>query len=272
MNIASSKTKSKEIADYYECISRAVRSYDFEYLLVLEDDAELMDGRHMDSIVNQLLPTVAEKHSDVAVLKLFYSSRFQGFALEFQPIVDLLAAPLLVLFMCYWLTPRKMRETLSMSHFTVSATVFGGWYLTILLIFVSLGRQNSILPLRKKLLLQRIERPASSGMRILNIQLYLAKNAISPFVSGSTVANLYPRKFLPKVLELLNSMKCSGERFELDLQMSDLLRSNGMESAWIQDQYFNHMGFQSSLDEKSATITYASVLDSYGMVYNKGCD
>ena len=37
-------SKAKENGDYYECIKRAHEGFKFDYLLVLEDDAELSDG------------------------------------------------------------------------------------------------------------------------------------------------------------------------------------------------------------------------------------
>ena len=84
------------------------------------------------------------------------------------------------------------------------------------------------------------------------------------FFSVSTVANLYPHKDLSKIRQLLDSMQCSGPDFELDLQMGTLLNENAMKSAGVQEQYFNHLGFRSSLAENPSYNDHTNfVLDSY---------
>ena len=54
-------------------------------------------------------------------------------------------------------------------------------------------------------------------------------------------------------------MKCSGSLFQLDMQMADLLMKNTMESAGVKEQYFNHLGFRSSVANHHSSF----VLDSY---------
>ena len=64
--------------------------------------------------------------------------------------------------------------------------------------------------------------------------------------------------------QLLDSMHCSGPDFELDVQMADLFMKNAMESAGVEEQYFNHLGFRSSLaEEPSYKDHFKFVLDSY---------
>ena len=77
------------------------------------------------------------------------------------------------------------------------------------------------------------------------------------------MANLYPSKHLSKIIKVLDSMKCSGANFELDLQMSALLKENGLKSAWIQDQFFNHLGFRSSLHKQKDKFKKSVLLDSF---------
>ena len=86
--------------------------------------------------------------------------------------------------------------------------------------------------------------------------------------SDSAVANLYPHKDLSKIHHLLESMQCSGNKFEWDLQMGKFLHENGMQSAWVQEQYFNHLGFRSSLLENPSYKDHSNfVLDSYSSIY-----
>ena len=81
---------------------------------------------------------------------------------------------------------------------------------------------------------------------------------------------MYPYKDLSKILQLLESMKCSGPNFELDLQMGDLLKENGMESANVLEQYFNHLGFRSSLLENGLSEHDSNFLqDSYRSFSNQ---
>ena len=80
---------------------------------------------------------------------------------------------------------------------------------------------------------------------------------------------MYPYKDLSKILQLLESMKCSGPDFVLDLQMGDLLNENGMESANVLEQYFNHLGFRSSLLENGLSLKSNFVLDSYHSFSNQ---
>ena len=79
------------------------------------------------------------------------------------------------------------------------------------------------------------------------------------FFSDSAVANLYPYQDLSKILQILNSMHCSGPDFDVDMQMADLFMKNAMESAGIEEQYFNHLGFHSSVANHHSNF----VLDSY---------
>ena len=63
-------------------------------------------------------------------------------------------------------------------------------------------------------------------------------------------------------------MECSGFNFELDLQMGDLLKKKGIQSAWVQEQYFNHLGFRTSLLENPSYKDHSNfVLDSYSSIY-----
>ena len=119
----------------------------------------------------------------------------------------------------------------------------------------SLGRQNSIIYLRKLLNTPNayhLQIPAQSGKQIHTFGLYLKQYfhlLNSPF-TDSTVAILYPEPKLKTILHVLENMKCEGEGMELDLQMADILMSRGYVTALMEGSYFQHLGFQSSLSEK----------------------
>ena len=83
-------------------------------------------------------------------------------------------------------------------------------------------------------------------------------------MSAFTVANLYPHNYLSKIHQLLESFRCSGPSFELDLQMADFLKKNAMQSACVQEQYFYHIGFRSSLAENPSYKEHSDFIrDSY---------
>ena len=106
----SNSTKAKLISDNYECIGKAMEMFKFDYLLILEDDAELIHKSHLSKITNYLLPNIMDNRPEIAELKLFYSLRFQGFGLDIQPMVDLLLTPLLIIMMCYIFLQKRMHN------------------------------------------------------------------------------------------------------------------------------------------------------------------
>ena len=108
----SNNTKAKLISDNYECIGKAMAKFKFDYLLILEDDAELIHESQLNKISNYLLPNLMDKRPEIAELKLFYSLRYQGFGFALQPMVDLLLTPLLIIMIFYMFLPKWMRYSM----------------------------------------------------------------------------------------------------------------------------------------------------------------
>ena len=154
------RAKSKEIADYYQCISEAHQRFSFENLLVVEDDAELTDAANIKTLVGGLLPNVIETHPQICELKLFYSPKYQGFGIDPQSIVDLTVTPALALMIFSSIAKITGRKKTSLSS---TCLIFSSWYLIIVQVLMSVGRQNSIVLLRNMLLPHRISKPAHSG-------------------------------------------------------------------------------------------------------------
>ena len=96
-----SNTKAKLIADNHDCISKAKKRFKFDYLLVLEDDAELIYESQLNKITNYLLPNLMDRHPEIVQFKLYRSLIWQGFGLDFKPLVELLLTPFLIIVMCY---------------------------------------------------------------------------------------------------------------------------------------------------------------------------
>ena len=61
----SNNTKAKLISDNYECIGKAMERFKFDYLLILEDDAELINESQLNKITNYMLPNIMDNHPEI---------------------------------------------------------------------------------------------------------------------------------------------------------------------------------------------------------------
>ena len=155
----------KLISDNYECIGKALERFKFDYLLILEDDAELIHESQLNKITNYLLPNVMDNHPEIFELKLFRSLKVQGFGFQLQPMVDLLLTPILIIIMCYLLVPQRIQTILLPNKLLIqplsALIVLGSLYGLILHVLVALGRQNSVLIIRQKLVQHDLKKPAT---------------------------------------------------------------------------------------------------------------
>ena len=170
--------KAKENGDYYECIKRAHEGFKFDYLLVLEDDAELSDGE-LERLLKQLdaLTAVTNKRQ-LYMIKLFHNSYLDGFGLECESLKDLLVTPLLVQTIYHIIITKclKLKSDLYQNAIGFWFAIQIIRYLFIMFLMYSLGRQNSILCLRKLLNTpnaHHLQIPAQSGKQIHTFGLYL---------------------------------------------------------------------------------------------------
>ena len=187
----SNNTKAKLISDNYECIGLAMERFKFDYLLVLEDDAELIHESQLKKITNYLLPNVMDNHPEIVQLKLYHSLRVQGFGFEFQPMVDLLLSPVLIIIICYLLVPQRIQTILLPNKLLIqpfsALIVLGSLYGLILHVLVALGRQNSVLIIRQKLVQHDLKKPANKCKSNKTIEEFILKmmygsNRIKTFV------------------------------------------------------------------------------------------
>ena len=163
----SKNTKAKLISDNYECIGKAMEMFKFDYLLILEDDAELIHEGQLNKITNYLLPNIMDSNPEIVELKLFHFLRLQGFGFDLQPMVDLLLTPILIIIMLYLLVPQRIQKFLipNKLHLQQLSTLsfLGSCYILILYVLVALGRQNSVLHIRQKIAQHDIKKPAQRG-------------------------------------------------------------------------------------------------------------
>ena len=163
----SKNTKAKLISDNYECIGKAMEMFKFDYLLILEDDAELIHEGQLNKITNYLLPNIMDSNPEIVELKLFHFLRLQGFGFDLQPMVDLLLTPILIVIVCSLLVPQRIQNILLPKKLLLqplsALIVFGSWYALILHVLLALGRQNSVLLFRQKIVQHDLKIPASRG-------------------------------------------------------------------------------------------------------------
>ena len=163
----SNNTKAKLISDNYECIGKAMERFKFDYLLILEDDAELIHESQLNKITNYLIPNLMDNQPEIVELKLYHSLRFEGFGLDRQPMADLLLTPILIIIMCYLLVPQWIQNILMPNRLLLqplsALSLLGSCYILILYTLVALGRQNSVLLIRQKIAKHGIRKPAHRG-------------------------------------------------------------------------------------------------------------
>ena len=123
----------------------------------------MIDGSGLDKIVNILLPHVMDRRADITEAKLFNSLIFQGFGTDLQPTLDLLLTPLFIVLICYMSLPQWIKERIFPENPTI-LVILGVWYLVIMQVLASIGRQNTVMLLRSKLVSHRLEIPAPTGM------------------------------------------------------------------------------------------------------------
>ena len=155
MKSASNTSKSKEIADYFECVKFAYHSFDFEYLLVVEDDAEPAHTNAIHDIVYRLLPHINGKEYDL--IKLYYNPDYQGFSEDVQRVLDLISMSSLVAVVIIHLVLLSCKKDWNLF------ICFPIWFIVVVFLLLLVGRQHSILALRNSILSFRLVRPAHDG-------------------------------------------------------------------------------------------------------------
>ena len=267
-----SNSKAKEIADYYECIKEAKNRYMFKYILVLEDDAEPSTPTSVDNIIYAVIPNVMQQKPDVIFAKLFYSFGYQGFSANIEIVAEVISFVLLLTISVYgalfgWkrmlLSRHPSRKTSSWtiqnnSTNILIATAFGGIALILVLI---LGRQSTLLCLKN----------------------FLVPHRISRAHSDQTTAILYPRTKLNEVLNVMDNRfscvqkdtKSLEQEIAVDIQLANVFDSIYNERnvmIWVHGDFFNHIGYYTSLHFKGLHINIANFAARYVRLPDIFCD
>ena len=266
-----SNSKAKEIADYYECIKEAKNRYMFKYLLVLEDDAEPSTPTSVDNIMYAVIPNVMQQKPDVIFAKLFYSFGYQGFSANVEMVAEVISFVLLLMISVYAILfgLKQMMLRSQPSHKTRSwalqnptnigiATAVG--FIALLLVLL-LGRQSTLLCLKN----------------------FLVPHRISRAHSDQTTAILYPRTKLNEVLNVMdNRFSCVQkdttslqQEIAVDIQLAnvfDRIYSGRNVMIWVHGDFFNHIGYYTSLHFKGLHINIANFAARYVRLPDIFCD
>ena len=256
----ANNSKSKEIADYYECVKEAKNRYRFNYLLVLEDDAEPSTPKTIEQIIYSIIPLVMKENEDVILAKLFYSFGYQGFSLTFESIVEVTCSYVVAFCIVYILIVFYKKLMLHrLEHNVRKQELFEKVVLAVaicsilFIIIFALGRQSTLLPLKDKLVPYRISKAHQD----------------------QTTAILYPRTKLSELLDLMDkSFICSTSKddeektgkVEIDLQLANVIDRKHEERRsviWIHGDFFHHIGFFTSLHFKDIHVKTQQFISRY---------
>ena len=189
-----------------------------------------------------------KENDDVILAKLIYSFGYQGFSMNFETLIEVSSSYTLSICFIYgvvWFCKKSKRNILdnkSRNQYSLDPLVIAIAISSFLFIFIfALGRQSTLLALKNKLVPYRISKAHPD----------------------QTTSILYPKTKISELLDLMNreftcdQSKKDGEvqgDVALDLQLAsviDNIYEKEKSMIWIQGNFFNHIGFYTSLHFKN---------------------
>ena len=165
-HFSSREGRSKQKSDYFECVKSAKENFDFDWILVMEDDTLPLKSS-VENIMFVLNQVLDDRKDDVFMAKFFYSLKFQGFEYKLFSIVELFSVSSLTSILLNWLHKKLFvwRSILCPERYSIVA-----WFILSVLFYVAVGRQHTLLALQSKLVPFRIEtaHACKSGNDFLN--------------------------------------------------------------------------------------------------------
>ena len=224
----------REKQDYVFCLEQATE-YHPKYILLIQDDAVPRDdlfpvlGHVLDNYVEnrQYRGTAVDNTNRWASLKLYYPEKWQGYASEKQPILELcglgvvggsIAVFLLkVLYSCKAIKTKRNYSILS----ELLAFLLGAIYFVLLAVLI--GRQY-LLELRR-----------------LSPYLY----SVGPSANCCIPGSLYPAQVVPELINYLKQVTCTAN-FGVDLAVDNFVLQNGYQRFSVTPNLFKHIGYVST--------------------------
>ena len=252
---------NKEKDDYAFCLEAATRLFDARYVLLMEDDV-LLEDRAFVVVSHAVRWRIAERrsaaHGDVTsppiddeggdhiktdddvvqrrrrpswlFIKLYYHERWQGYAFEFESIVELIA----------FATVGGSLSTVVYAHF-----VAAWWRLNQrrFVIFVG-GAVFAVLSA------EVVGRPHVQSWRSVSP---LTHRLVAPAPDSCTQAMLYPTAVVADLVAFLRRVRCT-RKYAVDLAIARYVRLGAWPSYRVEPNICRHVGFVSAVksEEKLA--------------------
>ena len=236
---------------------------------MLEDDAEPSTPKTIEQITNSIIPLVMKEKPDVLFAKLFYSFGYQGFSLSFGTFIEVSSFFLLLAGLIYvaLLSIEKLRQdefkSKTRRQYSLDKTVIAIVTSLLVLLFVFvLGRQSTLLSLKN----------------------YLVPYRISVAHPDQTTAILYPRNKLNELMDIMDrNFICDApkeedksiEKVAIDLQLANVIDQKYAEKRsmiWVQGDFFNHIGFFTSLHFKDLHVKTEQFVSRYVFLPDISCN
>ena len=221
----SASVYEKEKLDYVFCIEEALK-FNPRYVLIIEDDFLPSDG-FFDILHNTLFLSIkespdidSEKSRNWAFLKLFYPERWQGYASETKPILELFGIGCIggsFSILIYVLCHRRSSSCERGVMFILGASYF-------IIVCVLIGRQYVI------------------TMKQNWPSLYSLQKA----PECCTPAVLYPSHHLPSLLTFLRKAKCSQSN-PIDFVLDEYANNFKLRRYLVEPNLGRHIGLISSI-------------------------
>ncbi len=150
---SSLEGRAKQKSDYFECVKMAKEKFDFDNILVMEDDS-LPTPSSIQNILNVLKRKLAKRNDYWFMAKFFYSLKFQGFELKLLSILELLVVSAITALPLHWIQRKLFGWK---SRFCPKKYSFLPWFVLTVLGFHCIGRQHTILAVQSILSPFRIQ-------------------------------------------------------------------------------------------------------------------
>ena len=243
----------------------------FKYILVLEDDAEPSTPTSVDNIMYAVIPNVMTQKPDVIFAKLFYSYGYQGFSANIEMVAEVISFELLIMMSVYsslfglkWMMltrrPNRKKSSWALQNLINIVIATGVGFIALILVLL-LGRQSTLLCLKN----------------------FLVPHRISRAHSDQTTTILYPRTKINEVLNVMaNRFSCVQkdttslqQEIAVDIQLANVFDDiyNGRNvMIWVHGDFFNHIGYYTSLHFKGLHINIANFAARYVRLPDIFCD
>lgn len=228
-NNKSYSSRTQESLDYAFCLESILKLSSPKYLLVLEDDAMSFKGIFEkifyileNNIEQKMLRGNLAKTDRWGWIKLYYPELWAGFGFEERKIIELVTiatfgAGVFYLIVLVLIKPKPQLSFIFLFSFT------GAVYLLVLVLVTT---RQTLLEMRR---------------------LHSFFFQISPDLGCCTPAVLYSTKWIPEIVQYLQSSQCRRCHLGVDLALNDFREQINLPCYLIEPSLVRHIGMHSTL-------------------------